>query len=84
MIFNCGPTPLAAWRLKLARLENWHPFFALWPRVVSVDADGNQQCAWLQMIERKGTFHEPSDGARMLGASPWWTWEYRLGQRDKS
>lgn len=65
MRFSCGEN----WKHKLARLREWHPFFALWPRTVTVE-NGRDVCVWLQWIERKGKFYSfPMDS--------WWDWEYR-------
>lgn len=83
MIFSCGLTADEAWKREKARRESWHDFFALWPRVVSVDEQGNQRCAWLQTIKRKGEFCQPSMVAQCYGVGPWWSWSYSL-DGDKS
>ena len=71
MKLNCGlPADERAalkWKAKKAYLEQWHPFFALWPRRV-----GPTQCVWLEWIRRKGTWCE----YQYHGA--WWRYEYRL------
>ncbi len=63
MKFNCGET----YESKQARLSDWHPFFALFPRVVAVNG-GRQEWRWLETIERKGSH---------LGGRYGWIWEYR-------
>ena len=69
MIFRCGEN----WKTREARLEHWHPFFALWPRVVAVE-DGKDVCAWLEWIERKGVWHGCGSD---YDSSSWWDFEYR-------
>lgn len=66
MIFSCGEN----WRARKVRLENWHDFFPLVPRTVAVEG-GEDICAWLQTIERRG---------RYCGGIPYscWIWEYRV------
>lgn len=44
MKLSCGPT-YKIWR---AKREEWHRFFALWPRRV-----GDFECRWLEFIEKK-------------------------------
>lgn len=56
MIFSCGLTSARAWELYRAKREQWHDFFAIWPRVVAVDEHGKQMCAWMQTIERRSSF----------------------------
>ena len=58
MILSCGESREV--------LENWHPFFAIFPRRVGTE-NGRIICAWLETIERKGKCHE------RFG----WDWEYR-------
>lgn len=66
MLFDCGET----WEAKKARLSEWHPFFALRPRTVSIEG-GRKTCAWLQWIERSGFCYSFwQDGV--------WCWYYRL------
>lgn len=65
MIFSCGEN----WETKRDRLSEWHDFFPLFPRTVSVEG-GKDICAWLETIQRKGTFHPSWD-------DPWWEWDYR-------
>ena len=65
MIFSCGEN----WKTREARLEGWHPFFALWPRVVAVE-NGKDVCAWLEWVGRKGTVYD-GWGEHL------WVWEYR-------
>ena len=65
MIFSCGEN----WKTTIARLEEWHPFFPLWPRVVAVE-NGKDVCAWLEWIERRGTLYGSYAGDG-------WCWEYR-------
>lgn len=65
MRFDCGET----WKAKLERLEDWHDFFPLWPRTIKTEG-GRKQCAWLETIQRKGTF-------QMMWIDSWWDWEYR-------
>lgn len=61
MKINCGPTPAQ----KFKALQEWHPFFALWPRRV-----GPNDCRWLEAIERRGEL-------RRGGGYAYWNWEYR-------
>lgn len=66
MKFSCGEN----WKHKKERLENWHDFFCLWPRTISVDETGKDICAWIETIERRGSFIcWPGDC--------YWNWEYR-------
>ncbi len=66
MKFSCGES----WESVKARLSEWHPYFALWPRVVAVH-NGRLECRWLETIERRGTLH-------WLHLSGWsWSWSYR-------
>ena len=53
MKFNCG----LSWADKRAIEEDWHLFFAIWPRRV-----GKNDCRWLETIERKKTFHSYPGG----------------------
>lgn len=79
MILDCGET----WETKLARLQEWHPFFTLLPRRIAV-VNGRHQCAWLQTIYRKGAYIEPVGMALLYGCGPYWRWEYRLsGDQDR-
>ena len=71
MMFSCGEND----ELRKKRLQDWHPYFALWPRTIYVE-NGRDICAWMQWIERKGRFSEmvyTADGPY----SNWWDWEYR-------
>ena len=68
MRFNCGEN----WRAERVRLENWHPFFPLWPRTIATE-NGVDICAWLEWIERKGTLYSGWDVYV-------WEWEYRPRQ----
>ena len=71
MRFSCGDsleTRTRKWMARVSYLENWHPFFPLWPRTVA-QKDGKDICAWLEPIERKGVYS--------LGE---WFWDYRLPQ----
>lgn len=86
MKFNCGLSPEAKRKLKdeaaneLHRyLIEWHPFFALIPRRV-----GENDCRWLERIERKGTRVQrlcPTP----VGMMYYWAyqWEYRAKQETK-
>lgn len=65
MKFSCGETREA----KKARLKEWHPFFALFPRTVAINGD-RYECRWLETIERKGEYLMGWDGG-------YWFWEYR-------
>lgn len=73
MVLDCGET----WETKKARLSEWHPFFALWPRRVTV-LNGRHKCAWLQMIERKGKYCTIEDTWLRMHIPDWWEWSYRL------
>lgn len=66
MKFSCGEN----WEVKKARLSDWHPFFAILPRTIGVDKDGNDICVWLEWIERKGRRVECRVGHK-------WLWVYR-------
>lgn len=48
MRFKCGETE-AERRARVARLEDWHDYFALLPREV-----GDGECRWLETIQRSG------------------------------
>lgn len=69
MRFNCGPTLADRIEASNRRDQEWHWHFTLIPRRV-----GNNQCVWLERIQRKGTLHE----VRGLRIHTWWSWEYRL------
>ncbi len=60
MKFNCGH-----WPDKKKRLENWHRFFAIFPR--KVDA---YDCRFLETIERSGRHY-------ITPYSSGWHWQYR-------
>lgn len=83
MKFNCGPSPETKRKRKEhaadvehLRLINWHPFFALRPRRI-----GENDCRWLEQIERKGTRVQRSQ-ITMHGILNYWTyeWQYRAKQ----
>lgn len=83
MKFNCGPSPETRRRRKREtadaehrRLIGWHQFFALLPRRV-----GDNECRWLEMIERKGT-RELRVRLMSWGYRPYYDyrWEYRAKQ----
>jgi hypothetical protein len=57
--FDCGEE----WAEKRKRLENWHPFYAIWPRRVAP-----HDCRWFEMIERRGMY-----GPHYAE----WFWSYR-------
>jgi hypothetical protein len=61
MRFSCGEN----WETKRTRLQKWHPFFAIWPRTVSVE-NGKDICVWLGWIERQGHWY-----------GRYWIWTYR-------
>lgn len=66
MIISCGET----WAQRKKRLQDWHPFFALWPRQIA-EVNGVRVCAWLQVIGRKGMCIDGWDDTL-------WIWEYRV------
>jgi hypothetical protein len=66
MRLNCGPTA----REKNEAKKQWHLVFAWLPKRV-----GPRDCRWLELVERKGTWHRPPPIG--LAVSGWWTWEYR-------
>lgn len=66
MRFSCGETD----EMRKARLEQWHPFFALWPRYISTEV--GVVGIWLETIERKGIYWEGN-----YAGGEGWTWEYR-------
>jgi hypothetical protein len=50
--FNCGPSPEAkavARAREFERLQEWHAFYAIWPRRV-----GENDCRMLEWIVRRG------------------------------
>ena len=61
MKWDCGPD----WAEKKKMLEDWHPFFCLWPRRIA-----SHDCRWLEWVERRGEFFYD-------GWDSDWTWEYR-------
>ena len=61
MKLNCG----LSYAEKCELWEDWHPFFALWPRRV-----GSGDCRWLETIERKGQYID-------VWGHSFWIWEYR-------
>lgn len=61
MKLNCGPS----WETKWKRKQEWHAFFAIWPRRVA-----ENDCRWLELIERKGTYWDSWGHGG-------WNWEYR-------
>lgn len=65
MKINCGPTD----EQRSKRLEGWHRFFALLPRRMT----GTNDCRWLEVIERRGTFECNYGGGG-------WEWDYRASQ----
>lgn len=67
MLFKCGLT----WEETKKKREQWHDFFALWPRVVSTNDKGEETCAWLQTIQRKSSHVEGYEGGLWLN-------QYRL------
>lgn len=83
MKINCGPSPEARRntkqmraRAEQARLERWHPFFAILPRRV-----GENDCRWLEWIERKGTIHNSQVMFLFAVQSVCeWQWEYRAAE----
>jgi hypothetical protein len=52
-----------SWGTKLARLEQWHRWFAWHPVRIG------EELLWLESVERLGKSHG--------GYYPFWTWEYR-------
>ena len=85
MKFNCGPGPETKRKLKRERenaehryLIEWHPFFTLLPRRV-----GENDCRWLEQIERKGT-RVMKVALMSWGAMRYWTysWEYRRAKQE--
>lgn len=74
MIFNCGPSASERWAARMALIKQWHPYFAWLPVRLN-----DNRCAWLQTVERKGTFHED----RMYLQMSYWSWNYRaMGVRN--
>ena len=61
MKFDCGETH----EERKARLGQWHRWFAWHPAKL-----GDHDCRWLEVVDRKGTYHESY-------CEEWWTWEYR-------
>jgi len=59
MKWDCGETR----QERVARLTDWHPWFAWRPIQVA-----SHDCRWLEVIERKGSYH------RYFGIV---LWEYR-------
>lgn len=64
MKFACTDREAELRRLYKERdaLEQWHDFFAIWPREVA-----NADCRWLETIQRRAHY------VPRLG----WYWEYR-------
>ncbi len=58
---DCGPSP----ETRVKRLQQWHKFFAIWPRRV-----GEHDCRFLETIERRGRIVELYEGGVFV-------WEYR-------
>jgi hypothetical protein len=69
MRFDCGPTAHERRLRRHQRLSHWHTWFAWFPVRLQ-----DNQCAWLERIERKGTLNPSWDEA-------WWSYEYRAPQR---
>lgn len=67
MKLNCGPTTEERYYAKQRYLNNWHTFFALWPRRIG----DSQECRWLETIERRGKY-------QIHYAGGYWEWEYRI------
>ena len=57
-------------------LENWYLWFAWVPVTVSVTPDNHVVTAWLEHVERKGTFHE-------RGGYSCWTYVYRERKQEE-
>jgi hypothetical protein len=51
--------------------RNWHQHFAWYPVCCGVTADNCKIYAWLEYVNRKGTYY-----ASFLGSN--WDWEYKL------
>lgn len=66
MRIDCGKSPARKWQDR----EGWHPYFAWWPVRVA-----EKQCAWLEWVERRGTYHRDN----MFPSMSFWTWEFRVG-----
>jgi hypothetical protein len=64
MKFNCGPSLYERLEARDKRRQEWHRFFALFPRRV-----GPNDCRWLEVIERKGYLWSCY--------GDWWEWKYR-------
>ncbi len=60
MKFDCGET----WDEKVARLEQWHPWFAWRPVRL-----GSHDCRWLEWLVRKGKYTVDWGGSQ-------WNWRY--------
>ena len=73
MKFNCGLT----WAEKIAinneLRQQWHKWFALIPRRVE-----NEECRWLEYIERKGESYMRVVGIQTGMRVKRWRYEYRV------
>ena len=67
MKINCGPTFDERRDARRERVTQWHTIFALRPRRIDED-----NCVWLEKIERRGTYHPAS-----YGGDSYYTWEYK-------
>ena len=66
MKFKCGPTDNER-GAKTKHTAAWHAYFAWYP--VRLESE---QCAWLETVERKGTYVPAS-----YAGDAYWMYEYR-------
>ena len=58
------------WEIKLARLSEWHEWFAWHPIAVDISAT-EWRFIWLRTVERIGIYNGGVYGS-------WWDWKYSL------
>lgn len=51
--------------------HDWHLWWAWHPVVIHVTQDQRKVYAWLQTVQRKGTYHY------VVGYPPYWEYEYK-------
>lgn len=59
------------WKHKLARLSEWHSWFAWYPIKIRATEDGHWIKIWGETILRKGSYVVGDD------MDTWWNWEYK-------
>jgi hypothetical protein len=73
MRFYCGPSPKEQNEVIAGKLREWHRWFAFLPINI-----GNDQCAWLEFVERR---YPNAEAMRGSGALWKGNAEYRACQR---